>query len=62
MTRLHLAVVIDYDRGAVLASDVEQAIEEWLADDVGYGSRVVKATAVIVSQTTHDRLKERADA
>ena len=57
MRRAYLAVTIDYDHGAILASDVEVALEE-----LGGPDHEVKATAVFVSETTHDRLKERADA
>lgn len=51
------AVTIEYDHDALLASDVEQAIEEWLASD----ERTVKATVVFVSEDTHDRLRDQAD-
>jgi hypothetical protein len=51
--RLHLAVVIDYDHGAILASDVEMALEE-----LGGPDHEVEATAVVVSEATHDRLLE----
>jgi hypothetical protein len=51
MSTMHLAVVVDYDQGAILASDIEQAIEEFFGR-----SRNVQATAVIVSETLHGRL------
>ena len=62
--RVHLAVAIDYDRGAVLAADVEQALGEGLAWPRRPGEqdpvpmRTVEFTAVIVSERLHERLLE----
>jgi hypothetical protein len=49
--RLYLAVTIDYEHGAILASDVEMALEA-----MGGPDHEVKATAVFVSEVTHERL------
>lgn len=57
MRRLHLAVVIDYDHGAILASDVEMALET-----LGGPDHEVKATAVVVSERLHDRLLKSCES
>lgn len=55
MTHLHLAVVIDYNHGAILASDVEMALEA-----LGGPDHEVKAMAVIVSEGLYDELCSKA--
>lgn len=52
----HLAVVVTVDRGSVLATDVEMALEEGLARLLGGSEREVEAKAVLVSERLHGRL------